>query len=290
MKIPIWVRRWNKKIHIYLGLYMLLFLWLFSISGLLINHHNWFQDKYEKPIQLPQGADDQAKAEDLRVQLGLSGEILRVRGNRMPPRGHFTFNLDSLEKVISVDADLEKSVATIQHRPKPKQVKYEKPIQLPQGADYQAKTEDLRAQLGLSGEILRARGNRKPPPGHFTFTLVGLDRNMFVDADLEKSVATIQYRTQASSSLAFRWSIENLHVLSGVRGIWQEPQPRVRDWWVVKLWSFSIDAVAVGFMVMVVTSIYMWYLRRRTWLVGSIVFAAGLLSCSFFVWGIRWLT
>ena len=153
MKIPIWVRRWNKKIHIYLGLYMLLFLWLFSISGLLINHHNWFQDKYEKPIQLPQGADDQAKAEDLRVQLGLSGEILRVRGNRMPPRGHFTFNLDSLEKVISVDADLEKSVATIQHRPKPKQDKYEKPIQLPQGADYQAKTEDLRAQLGLSGRF-----------------------------------------------------------------------------------------------------------------------------------------
>ena len=51
-----------------------------------------------------------------------------------------------------------------------------------------------------------------------------------------------------------------------------------------------MDAVSVGFMVMVATSIYMWYLRRRTWLVGSIVFAAGLLSCSFFIWGIRWLT
>ena len=82
MKIPIWVRRWNKKIHIYLGLYMLLFLWLFSISGLFINHHNWFerppqpvQVKWEKPIELPQGADDQAKAEDLRAQLGLSGRF-----------------------------------------------------------------------------------------------------------------------------------------------------------------------------------------------------------------------
>ena len=289
MKIPIWVRRWNKKIHIYLGLYMLLFLWLFAISGLFINHHNWFQAKYEKPIQLPQGADDQAKAEDLRAQLGLSGEILRARVNR---NGHFTFAVDGLENVMSVDADLEKSVATILYRPKPKQVKYEKPIQLPQGADDQAKTEDLRAQLGLSGEILRARGNRKPPPGHFTFTLVGFDKNSFVDADLEKSVATIQYRTQASRSAAFRfrWTIENLHVLSGVRGIWQEPLPKTRDWWVVQLWSFSMDAVSVGFMVMVATSIYMWYLRRRTWLVGSIVFASGLLSCSFFVWGIRWLT
>ncbi len=117
-----------------------------------------------------------------------------------------------------------------------------------------------------------------------------MDKVVSVDADLEKSVATIQYRTQTSSSVAFRWTIENLHTLSGVRGVWGEPLPKVRDWWVVQLWSFSIDAVAVGFMLMVVTSIYMWYQRRRTWLVGSIVFAAGILSCSFFIWGIRWLT
>ena len=293
MKIPIWVRRWNKKIHIYLGLYMLLFLWLFSISGLLINHHNWFQqqEKLEKPIQLPQGADDQAKAEDLRAQLGLSGDFRPARGNRKPPPGHFIFTLVGLERDISVDADLEKSVATIQYgRPKPKQVQYEKPIRLPQGADDQAKAEDLRAQLDLSGEILRARGNRKPPPGHFTFSLVGLDRVIGVDADLEKSVATIRYRTQASSTQGFRWTIENLHVLSGVRGVWGEPAPKTRDWWVVKLWSFALDAVSVGFMVLVITSIYMFYLRRKAWLVGSIMFAAGILSCSFFIWGMRWLT
>ena len=219
MKISSWIRRWNKKIHIYLGLYMLLFLWLFSISGLFINHHNWF----ERP-------------------------------------------------------------------PKPEQVKWEKTIEPPQGVDDQAKAEDLRAQLGLSGEIVRARANRKPPPGHFTFSLVRMGRILFVDADLEKSVATIQYRTQTAGSLVFRQTIENLHVMTGVRGVWGEPQPRTRDWWVVKLWSFSIDAVAVGFMVLVLTSIYMWYLRRRTWLVGSIVFVAGILSCSFFIWGIRWLT
>ena len=219
MKIPIWVRRWNKKIHIYLGLYMLLFLWLFSISGLFINHHNWFG----KP-------------------------------------------------------------------PQPEQVKWEMPIEPPQGADDQARAEDLKAQLGLSGEILRARANRKPKPGHFGFGLVGLDKNVFVDADLEKLVATIQYRTQTAPSFRFRQTIENLHVLTGVRGVWGEPQPKIRDWWVVKLWSFSIDAVAVGFMVLVLTSVYMFYLRRKAWLVGSIFFAAGILSCSFFIWGLRWLT
>ena len=59
MKIPIWVRRWNKKIHIYLGLYMLLFLWLFSISGLFINHHNWFE-RPPQPVQV--GEADRAAA------------------------------------------------------------------------------------------------------------------------------------------------------------------------------------------------------------------------------------
>ena len=32
---------WNKKLHYYLGLYFLLFLWLFSFTGLLLNHPRW---------------------------------------------------------------------------------------------------------------------------------------------------------------------------------------------------------------------------------------------------------
>ena len=31
-------RTWNQKLHIYLGLYFLVFLWLFAVSGLLLNH------------------------------------------------------------------------------------------------------------------------------------------------------------------------------------------------------------------------------------------------------------
>jgi len=29
---------WNRRLHYYLGLYFLLFLWLFSFTGLLLNH------------------------------------------------------------------------------------------------------------------------------------------------------------------------------------------------------------------------------------------------------------
>ena len=31
------VETWNRKLHIYVGLYFLTFLWLFSFSGLLLN-------------------------------------------------------------------------------------------------------------------------------------------------------------------------------------------------------------------------------------------------------------
>src|SRR5258706_9611090 len=31
----------NRKLHIHLGLLLLLFIWLFSLSGLILNHGNW---------------------------------------------------------------------------------------------------------------------------------------------------------------------------------------------------------------------------------------------------------
>src|SRR5258705_12174984 len=31
----------NRRLHIHLGLILLLFIWLFSLSGLILNHGNW---------------------------------------------------------------------------------------------------------------------------------------------------------------------------------------------------------------------------------------------------------
>jgi hypothetical protein len=56
--------RWNRKLHFYTGLFLLLFLWLFAFTGLLLNHPTWaFQEswlnrhetKYKVPI-VPPGA------------------------------------------------------------------------------------------------------------------------------------------------------------------------------------------------------------------------------------------
>jgi hypothetical protein len=61
---------WNRKAHYYLGLYLLLFIWLFSLTGLLLNHPRWALSRipnesnppYERTTELPSGDTDLARA------------------------------------------------------------------------------------------------------------------------------------------------------------------------------------------------------------------------------------
>jgi hypothetical protein len=81
---------WNRRLHFYLGLYFLLFLWLFSISGLLLNHPQWeFARSWPQrevttstqTIVVPGAAGDLAIAEDLMRQLDVDGEINQITRN-----------------------------------------------------------------------------------------------------------------------------------------------------------------------------------------------------------------
>src|SRR5881397_595831 len=62
---------WNRKLHFYLGLYFLFFLWLFSLTGLLLNHGRWAmalganqraETRYERGIEIPAGNTDLVRA------------------------------------------------------------------------------------------------------------------------------------------------------------------------------------------------------------------------------------
>jgi hypothetical protein len=73
---------WNRKLHYYLGLYFLFFLWLFSLTGLMLNHQQWFRDFYERSqtsydvtIEAPAGDTQIARTRDAMRQLDLQGEI-----------------------------------------------------------------------------------------------------------------------------------------------------------------------------------------------------------------------
>jgi hypothetical protein len=64
---------WNRKLHFYIGLYLLLFLWLFAFTGLLLNHPKWTFKEFwpnrrqwtqAQAIETPHGGDLE-KARDL---------------------------------------------------------------------------------------------------------------------------------------------------------------------------------------------------------------------------------
>ena len=81
------LERWNFKLHYYAGLFLLFFMWLFAVSGLLLNHPTWSfaeswnnrKDRnYETEIIAPgtEAEGDLAQARAIMTQLGIKGEIL----------------------------------------------------------------------------------------------------------------------------------------------------------------------------------------------------------------------
>jgi hypothetical protein len=196
--------KWNRKIHIYLGLFMLLFIWLFSVSGLFMNHPKWFHGKIERtptdiPITYSEGLEEVALAKKLRDQLELEGEI-----------------------------------------------------------------------------ILRAQRN----PEKFGFMVMRPNKRFGVNVDLATNVATVNDVKSPSVGI-----LGDLHTFSGVRAIWNEPIQE-RDWIMTRIWSFSIDAVSIGLILIVISSLYIGLKikENRQWAVVSL--ALGILVCSFFVWGL----
>lgn len=113
---------WNRKLHYYLGLYFLLFLWLFSLTGLLLNHPRWalaqtsfqrIERRYEAPIDVPRDETDLARARDVMRQLNLEGEIDWPASGQKP--GRFEFNVSRPQDASTIDVDLTRKLAMVRH-------------------------------------------------------------------------------------------------------------------------------------------------------------------------------
>jgi hypothetical protein len=109
---------WNRKFHIYLGLYFLLFLWLFAISGLVLNNTGWsfitskpVDKSVEFSVTTPaDDGDDVARALDIMAQVGITGEMHSINARVKEPydfgfasiRPHaFTFVLVDFDEGIA---------------------------------------------------------------------------------------------------------------------------------------------------------------------------------------------
>jgi hypothetical protein len=111
---------WNRRLHYYLGLYFLLFLWLFALTGLILNHGRWAvarasnartESRYERRLDPPPAGTDLDRARNLMAQLGLVGEI------DLPAQqpGVLAFNVSRPTDSSQVRVDLQTGVAAVQH-------------------------------------------------------------------------------------------------------------------------------------------------------------------------------
>ena len=201
-------RTWNRRLHYYLGLYFLFFVWLFALTGLLLNHGSWKFAEF------------------------------------WPGR----------------------QVSTS-----------ERPIQPPTAGNTLAGAQDLMRQLGIAGEIQWL--NTRPDPARFEFRASRPGLQFEIQADLKDARAKIQ-RTELNA-----WGImHNLHTFTGVR---LGDAKNQRDWILTTVWALSMDAVAAGLAVMVLSGLVMWHglPGKRTW--GLIAIASGLLVCTWLVAGLR---
>ena len=103
---------WNRKLHYYIGLYLLFFVWLYSLTGLLLNHSTWqFQQFWpsrrvsaeERLIQNPAPGSDLEQARELMRQFGIRGEIALPVGRPTPARLEVRANRPGYNYLILVD-------------------------------------------------------------------------------------------------------------------------------------------------------------------------------------------
>jgi hypothetical protein len=105
-------RAWNRKLHNYLGLYFLLFIWLFSVTGLLLNHHWSFAEFWdqrqetsvERAIMPPTATGDLAVAQELMHQLDIVGELNETK--RSPQGDQFVVNVARPGQMFNIEANL----------------------------------------------------------------------------------------------------------------------------------------------------------------------------------------
>ncbi len=111
---------WNRKLHIYAGLYFLMFLWLFSFSGLLLNHPQWKfgefweqrkQTSSQRAIRPPAAPLSMAGAQMLMSQLGISGELEWDADKQGP--AHQEFRVRRPWGFYEINADLERQIAKV---------------------------------------------------------------------------------------------------------------------------------------------------------------------------------
>ncbi len=138
---------------------------------------------------------------------------------------------------------------------------------------------ELARQLGLRGEIEFT--GPEQTAGRLDFRVARPGHSADVRADLSSLTAEVK-RTDVNL-----WGVVRaLHAFTGVHA--GDPVNR-RDWVWTRLWAYSMDALAVGLMVVVLSGICLWVLRGQKRLPGLVALSLGILACGLFCLGLAWI-
>jgi hypothetical protein len=164
---------------------------------------------------------------------------------------------------------------------KRKETTSDRPI-IPPSSELQgdlARAHDLMKQLNIDGDILWTV--TRADPNLFEFQVRRPGHYFFIKADFTKKSANVR-EAQVNA-----WGvIRVLHTFSGVQ--LDDPRNR-RDWPMTFIWAYSMDAVAVGLIFMVFSSVYMWLELPPKRLIGAISLILGTLACGVFCFALRWI-
>ena len=80
-RLRVRLERWNRKLHYYAGLFLLFFMWLFAVTGLVLNHPTWsFAESWTKRTETNSERTITALGPELRGDLAQAREIMRQLG------------------------------------------------------------------------------------------------------------------------------------------------------------------------------------------------------------------
>jgi hypothetical protein len=190
----------NRKLHIHLGLALLFFVWLFALTGLLLNHGDWKFASF------------------------------------WPERKETTTNFvmpPSLMRDLSERAVME--------------------------------------FLNTSGEIQQPR--RTDQTLEFRITSPGKVRDIAVD---------LTTGAGSEKRLTFNlWGkLRTMHTFNGMNKEYPVSPP---NWWITNLWRFAMDVIALGLIVICLSSWMMWYKVRKEYALGYAILVGSFLLLGYFL-------
>ena len=123
-RLRVRLERWNRKLHYYAGLFLLFFLWLFAVTGLVLNHPTWsFAESWTKRTDTnseraiaalgPELQGDLAQAREIMRQLRIQGEILWT--TTRADASQFDFQVRRPGHYYFIKADLALNRVTLRH-------------------------------------------------------------------------------------------------------------------------------------------------------------------------------